>query len=300
MLRGGGADAPKRLALGSQPGAAPVSPGCARQQRGTTGWAGSAGRRCPAAGGGRKHARLARQDHGQWAGPEGIDQRLGKKRDIAGKPCDARGMATCTISGWSLGAPWRQICATAASLEASAARAIDRLGRQADKTATAQRRGPRGNGRGRWPSRIGRLRTGDAQQRGCPQGHACRSGRGRGDVQVPSILRPAPRVLPYRCRCVPGRPAPRPKGRLGRPRRGANHRSPSRFSMTAGAVLARLRQRRPTRCAPAVRTATRRRRSGCSGRCCAGAGDLVDHQTAVLQRKELHAQHADVLQFILL
>ena len=103
--------------------------------------------------------------------------------------------------------------------------------------------------------------------------HRPPAGRRAGHRQVPHLAAAARLGLAVQVQVHAGqRQHARPsRARLGRSPP-ANHRSPSRLSITRRRVQARRdqRQRRPAR-APAARTARRRRRRCCSGRSCAAA-----------------------------
>ena len=148
----------------------------------------------PARGGGG-HATQARQDEGERAGPERIDQFLRKRGHVAGKVGNACGVGHVhdqrVVAGAALGC---KICATAASLLASAARPYTvSVGRP----AAPLRRAVRGGGDGR---RIVAVRI-MVRTRQCPAGPPP-SGRARAASGVAAvmfrcpILRAARRRLP--------------------------------------------------------------------------------------------------------
>jgi hypothetical protein len=248
MGRPVGLTRPKRLALGA---ATPRTPSAAPPAAGPAppGATGSAGRCCP----GRRRppatpgaaarsasAARARRRHQALGAKPGTVRRNGHA---------SRASATCTISGWSAGRPLA-----------------------AKMRPRPRRLGARGPGRrpSRWQRPPVRRRPGAARRRQCagslpsrmhgagvrtpagpaappPAGATRRASSAVAPVTVRwPILRPAARLgLPYRCRCTPGRPAPRARRVCGRRARRVEPQVAQQVEHDRGRVLARRTSGRP-------------------------------------------------------
>ena len=257
-------------------------PGSAGQQQGVGyGCGGSAAPSLSRRLSGGGHAGQARQD-------ERAD-RARRHRPAAGqsrhwlvREANARTGHTCTISGWSAGRYGGKDPRHAASLPASP-RGHNNCFLVSRPSWAAHRACRSGDGLGSLPSRIMRGKQPgsegpDAQQRcdpaGLPKARAPPQGLAkRRDVQVPHLQPRLARALPLQVQVARlGRlRSPGPRAGSGRPP-WANHRSPSRFSMTAALTGWRgnVSGRRP------VRTWSNCERRPRARRCCAGAGHLVD------------------------